>query len=317
MLGTHSTGRSTNSPYASQPDVDAMLGARRASLASLPPALERAAHQCFRLRQPGKDAPDAAASDAIRPGAPKLTLDRLGRKIREEDALGRVRTWSYDACGNLVAETDRDGRQSTREITSWNLVGARANALGHAIRYEYTRFGNYPLLTGITWVHNAQGVGRYTAVLAYESRDDHISDCHPGFDLILDQRLKEVRVLSAGSVVSRYVLTYEDMTVSTGNTRLQRVERFAGDGTRDPVVFSFEYSQALGTECTGSACQRPFSERPPRRRRSSAAGRAPDGDCRRAAPPGRCSAARRASRDPTPGRSWARAGRSAARPDRA
>jgi YD repeat-containing protein len=120
-------------------DAHAMLGIDRTSFASLSPDIARAAERCFRSKPPPVGANDEAAANAIRPSVPKLTRDRLGRKIREEDALGRVRTWSYDACGNLVSKTDRDGHPTTQEITSWNLVGARYDPMGHGVRYEYSQ----------------------------------------------------------------------------------------------------------------------------------------------------------------------------------
>jgi RHS repeat-associated protein len=68
-----------------------------------------------------------------------MERDALGRATRETDAIGRARTWEYDASGNLIAACDRDGRYSTRTTTSWNLVGEQRDALGNAMTYDYSR----------------------------------------------------------------------------------------------------------------------------------------------------------------------------------
>lgn len=119
---------------------EAMLGLDRALLAPLSPEIAAAAERCFRWRFSATEAAEAAPPNPVRPESPKVTHDRMGRKVREQDALGRVRTWAYDASGNLVSEADRDGRRSTREIISWNLVGTRSDAMGHAVRYEYSPY---------------------------------------------------------------------------------------------------------------------------------------------------------------------------------
>jgi RHS repeat-associated protein len=121
-------------------NADAMLGLYGATLAPLPPDVVRSAQHCFRFRTSSSDRDPETPSEVIRPEAPRVTFDRLGRKVREEDALGRVRGWQYDPCGNLVGETDRDGRQTTWEVTSWNLVGTRSDAMGHGVRYEYSPY---------------------------------------------------------------------------------------------------------------------------------------------------------------------------------
>lgn len=64
--------------------------------------------------------------------------DALGRRTAEIDAVGRSRRWQYDATGNVVALSDRDGRVIERRTVSWNLVGAVRDPLGHAMEYRYS-----------------------------------------------------------------------------------------------------------------------------------------------------------------------------------
>lgn len=107
----------------------AMLGAADGFIEHLPADARPAARSTFRLRAGGA-APDVARL--------RVERDPLGRKLREEDARGRVRTWQYDACGNLTAETDSDGRTTSQEIVSWNLIGKRRDAAGSGLSYEYS-----------------------------------------------------------------------------------------------------------------------------------------------------------------------------------
>jgi RHS repeat-associated protein len=116
-----------------EPSADALLGIDPAELAAFPAEIQSYAQGCFRVRA------NAASSAEAPPAEPRSAFDRLGRKVREEDALGRRREWSYDATGNLIASIDRDGRRSTQETTSWNLLGTRTDPLGNSVKYQYSK----------------------------------------------------------------------------------------------------------------------------------------------------------------------------------
>jgi RHS repeat-associated protein len=121
--------------------ADALLGMMAEELAALPPDVQRFATACFRLRAGG-------AQPAQQPlSAPRITLDSLGRKVLEVDAIGRRRQWSYDATGNVVASVDRDGHRSTQDVVSWNLIGARIDALGNAVTYRHDKLEQIITLT--------------------------------------------------------------------------------------------------------------------------------------------------------------------------
>jgi RHS repeat-associated protein len=117
-----------------EPSPAAMLGLDPAELAAFPPEVQRHAQSSFRWRQSA-----VTPVPPVPPEAPRTELDRFGRKVREEDALGRKREWHYDATGNLVASVDRDGRRSTQETASWNLLGARIDPLGNSVKYEHSK----------------------------------------------------------------------------------------------------------------------------------------------------------------------------------
>ncbi|HEU5076467.1 MAG TPA: DUF6531 domain-containing protein, partial [Polyangiaceae bacterium] len=63
--------------------------------------------------------------------------DTYGRVLRETHVDGSHEEWQYDGVGNWVMRLDRDGRLYQRRISSWNLVGAEIDPLGHAVSYTY------------------------------------------------------------------------------------------------------------------------------------------------------------------------------------
>lgn len=64
--------------------------------------------------------------------------DRRGNVVYEREASGAERRWSFDACGNEISRTDRDGRTFRTKVVRWGLTGARLDPLGNAVRYEHT-----------------------------------------------------------------------------------------------------------------------------------------------------------------------------------
>lgn len=134
----------------------------------------------------------------------------------------------------------------------------KKDALGHRIRYDYTQVVDClpaddltptahvcePVLTSITWVF-AGGTPRYKAVLAYEDREDKLSDCKPGFDVRQGQRLASVTVRVRGVQQRKVVLTYEPYETTGGLSRLRRVTTYGLDGsTKSPVELSFAYTDS-------------------------------------------------------------------------
>lgn len=113
-----------------EPSAAALAGIHPSAIADVPSEFAAQARACFRLLDARGPAPRVEASS---------TRDALGRKVAQRDALGRSVQWHYDATGNLVVSKDRDGSTSTQATTSWNLIGARRDALGHTMEYQYSK----------------------------------------------------------------------------------------------------------------------------------------------------------------------------------
>lgn len=130
----------------------------------------------------------------------------------------------------------------------------------HTATYQYIKDGAWPLLSAVTYVfEGASQLPRYRVDLAWEPRPDELSDCKPGFDLRLTKRLSGVKASVRGNQLRRYQLTYASPTATAGISRLQRVQQY---GTNDldgpyPIDFTFTYSDALNTNCTGQMCNTP------------------------------------------------------------
>lgn len=112
-----------------EPSLTAVAGLAPAILTSVPPEFAGQARAVFRVAS-------GAGPDRL---WTRLERDLLGRVTREVDSLGRTREWHYDATGNVVGRLDRDGRYSSLETTSWNLLGKSSDPLGNAMEYEYSR----------------------------------------------------------------------------------------------------------------------------------------------------------------------------------
>jgi len=129
---------------------------------------------------------------------------------------------------------------------------------GHAIRYTYEKDGNLALLTHVGWVF-AGGKPTYEVTVEYEARQDKLSDGKPGFELLLQKRLKTVKVISRGTEIRRYEMAYQGYSESGGFSRLESVTLFGLNGAQYPARPSFEYSRALGVDCAlGDDCELPY-----------------------------------------------------------
>jgi RHS repeat-associated protein len=139
------------------------------------------------------------------------------------------------------------------------LLTSTLDPFGNELRYRYTKgVGGYPLLDEINYLFNDDGTAHVSVRFSYESRDDLISDGSPGFELVLDKRLKEVRVMSDSTQIRRATLTYEASAKSGGSSRLASIEQFGLDDAPDPLHFTFAYSQALGGNCSSASCGKPL-----------------------------------------------------------
>lgn len=90
---------------------------------------------------PMEGVPAGDVSPVVRRKRTVEERDILQRPTVESDAAGSKSTLAYDAAGNVTAYLDRDGREHTHQIASWNLVAAAIDPLGQATRYGYTPAG--------------------------------------------------------------------------------------------------------------------------------------------------------------------------------
>ncbi len=173
---------------------------------------------------------------------------------KAESPDGKVMYYGATASGTLVP----DAREGFAAGTFRYHVVESVDPDGHRVSYSYTRVGNTTLLASVDWLFNAMGSARNRVTLTYEGRPDALSDCKPGFCWLLQRRLKTVAVTVNNMPLHSYELTYETVTRSGGGSRLERVEQFAGDGTRFPQVFTLTYSRALGGVCNEASCGQPL-----------------------------------------------------------
>ncbi len=77
--------------------------------------------------------------DERTPQPPPLEVrrDLRGNVVYERDARGHERRWSFDAAGNPISRTDRDGRTYRTPVTSWGLQGAEIDPLGNTVEFEH------------------------------------------------------------------------------------------------------------------------------------------------------------------------------------
>jgi RHS repeat-associated protein len=130
---------------------------------------------------------------------PEHRRDAAGRAVETVYPDGSRERFGYDPAGNTVVFVDRDGREYRTAITSWNLVGAEIDPLGHRTHYEYT-----PHARISTIVDPGGSVSRYE----YDFKD------------------RLVRVLRHGVVREEYVYDEADQLIEkrdgAGNLLLRR-----------------------------------------------------------------------------------------------
>ncbi len=68
---------------------------------------------------------------------PTRETDDFGLRFRETFGDGTNRRWVHDANGNVTKFVDRDGRATSYEFASWNMLAAETDALGGRVRYRY------------------------------------------------------------------------------------------------------------------------------------------------------------------------------------
>ncbi|MCP4541191.1 MAG: hypothetical protein GY832_29000 [Chloroflexi bacterium] len=167
---------------------------------------------------------------------------------------GTVGYFGADSTGDAVDNarvTGEDGR-----VFRYHLV-VTTDPFGHHIDHTYTKDGFASLIDKIEYVHATDGTARYAVQFNYEDRQDAISNCAPGFNLLETQRMASVEISSSGTVMRKYVLSYEDYATSGGTTRLAGVKQYGLEDRLHAINFSFAYSKSLGVACE-SDCEKPF-----------------------------------------------------------
>ena len=138
----------------------------------------------------------------------------------------------------------------------------KVDAFGNRLVYNYDKLdGNVPLMSSIEYAFLGD-TALYRIEFDYEDRDDKLSDAGAGFEELLEYRLTNIRVTANEQTIREYVLSYEDYTSAGGFSRLENVRRygFGGEATGElyPIAFTFGYSKALGVECQGADCDKPY-----------------------------------------------------------
>lgn len=142
-------------------------------------------------------------------------------------------------------------RTTTGAVFRYYLV-ATVDSFGHVVRHTYVKDGEWPLLSEIGYVYGGTSTPRFAVRLAYEPREDVISNAVPGFVLTLGQRLREVRVVSGSETIRRYLLRYEGAATSGGASRLAQIEELGRGDVPTPLRFALGYSRSLDGACAGS-----------------------------------------------------------------
>jgi RHS repeat-associated protein len=168
---------------------------------------------------------------------------------------GTVEYYGADRTGQPVFAARVQSAEG--EVFRYHLV-ERVDPFGNRLRYDYVKSEQNVLLDEITYVFDGAGAPRYSVRFVYENREDRIPNARPGFELVQDKRLTEIRIFSGSEQLRRYELRYEPYDTAGGLSRLNSVREFGRAGVAHPIRYSFEYSRALGGTCDGNGCERPF-----------------------------------------------------------
>lgn len=139
----------------------------------------------------------------------------------------------------------------------------KVDPFGNKVRYTYDKFGkDTPHISQVQWVFGLDGSALYTANLSYEMRPDPISDANHGFDEVMAYRLNGIEIFADNELMRQYELVYEAAASSGGFSRLTKVTEYGlggkAGGIKNPIEFAFEYQKALGAECSGDNCDKPY-----------------------------------------------------------
>jgi len=176
---------------------------------------------------------------------------------------GTIDYYGADRDGNLVPSARVSGDDGTFR---YHLVET-VDPYGNIVAYTYAKLdgSNYTLAQQVAWGHTDPSnptSALFQATFSYEARPDKVSDCKPGFEELLEHRLTTITVLSRGTLLRQYVLSYDDPLVSAGFSRLNGVEQLGANGSVYPIAQTFSYSQAFGAFCDvatdGEDCVKPF-----------------------------------------------------------
>ncbi|MCP4537249.1 MAG: hypothetical protein GY832_08885, partial [Chloroflexi bacterium] len=180
--------------------------------------------------------------------------DGKGGYFTAEYPDGTVSYFGADQEGDDVATS----RVSTADggVFRYHLVET-VDPYGHRISYTYVKHGDFAVIDEIGYVFTGGATPRFSVKFTYEDREDVLSDCVPGFNLLLTKRMSGIQVLSGATQVKRYALTYEEYTKSGGFTRLAAVKQYGVEDELHPINFSFGYSRSLGGACE-SDCEGPY-----------------------------------------------------------
>jgi RHS repeat-associated protein len=138
------------------------------------------------------------------------------------------------------------------------LAKETVDLFGHSMEYVYSQYGAVPLIDMIAYAHDSNGTPTLSVTFDYEAREDRIADASGGFNELLAHRLSAIRVHAGGEQLRMYQINYEDYATSGGTSRISSVQKFGRDGGLYPLVNSFQYSKALGGQCTATDCEQPY-----------------------------------------------------------
>jgi RHS repeat-associated protein len=171
---------------------------------------------------------------------------------------GRTAYYGADTSGTQQAAAEVIVPSTTpQQVFRWHMV-SMVDQYGHEMRLSWTKNSTgFPLLDRIDYVFDGS-TARHSVRFTYETRGDLISDARPGFEMLLDQRVKTIGIYSATELVRAYTMAYEADTASGGASRLQSVARFGRNNVQFPVVFNFAYTQTIGATCTTGNCDKPY-----------------------------------------------------------